>query len=308
MLPVLSDSKQTQIKSVAFQFTRHCPLECGHCYINASPIQNIVLPLNDILKAIKALSLIEPNAEIAFTGGDPFSKIDVLRASCNYAKKHNFKVTINTSGFFAHDEKIALDTLRSVEFDCLEVSYDRFHSRFLNLDLVANCIRAGQALGKHIELHTLACDYDANRLGIKSLTEELHVKVHKSKLIKSKGGRLDELQYSNNTPCTFAHRIVVDEVGDVFPCCNARLIGSTIGTSDKSDYLAGNIFERTAYDLFRSIKYDKALSLISKCGTGIAAQTLGIESNNSYCKTCSDCRKQSNEIPDALITSVNALV
>ena len=159
-------SKQPRIRSLVFQFSRHCPLECGHCYISASPREKLTLETGKIKQALQALATVQPNCPVGFTGGDPFSRLKTLRPIASFARSLGLKVSINTSAFFAKNIEIAEKLLASVEFDVLEVSFDRFHRDVLPFLFAKNCIEATRRLGKPVEIHVLKCDYEKNFEGI----------------------------------------------------------------------------------------------------------------------------------------------
>ncbi|QSX05398.1 radical SAM protein [Sedimentibacter sp. zth1] len=83
-----------------FEITYTCNYKCKYCFISGS--KNKVLRYKEIEKVLYELSLSGIN-ELYLTGGEPFTHPDILKI-IDYCSKLNFKVIIQTNGFYITEE------------------------------------------------------------------------------------------------------------------------------------------------------------------------------------------------------------
>lgn len=124
-----------------------CNFDCPHCIIDAHP-KGVGLSEKEILVLIKTIRRYVPG-EILFSGGEPtlyIREINKLIAAQPFPSK--LKVTLATNGYFANTIASAQKTLSLISnLSRVQLSYDKFHEKFLPLKNVGNlytaCKRSG---------------------------------------------------------------------------------------------------------------------------------------------------------------------
>ena len=98
-----------RIKTLIISLTHKCNFNCTHCLIGAN-FRNKHLMKTDYLKlVINQFSKISTARNIVFTGGEPFTRTDLIEL-VEYSTEHKIFVNIDTNGFLLCDsliEKIA---------------------------------------------------------------------------------------------------------------------------------------------------------------------------------------------------------
>lgn len=284
------------LRSAVFQISRQCPLECGHCYISASPRHRQRLNIENLVEALSAIKKQSPDCVIGFTGGDPFVNLAYLKRASREAKLRNFLITINTSAFFAKTKSAALRVLRQVAVDVLEVSIDRYHLEFQSIEKTRNCVIAAQELGIEVVIHTLEDDLEDTKSDLSKLVNHFSkrgVRLSKSPLFVKKGASIESISHDLGQSCSYAFKIVVDEVGDVFPCCNGQLIG-VLDHVGKEGFVWGNILESSPSEVFEKIQSSRILEIVHAFGPYAACKVAEIPAEGrSYCGACAAaCERQ----------------
>ena len=140
---------------VVWNCTRRCNLHCVHCYADSSDRN-----YPDELTTPEARSFIDDLAEfgapvILFSGGEPFTRPDVLDLAI-YAREKGLRTVFSTNGTLITKEiarrvKEAGVSYVGVSLDGIGDHNDRFRGRkgaFRSaLDGIANCVEAGQRVG-----------------------------------------------------------------------------------------------------------------------------------------------------------------
>lgn len=304
-LPELLDSRVTPLRSLLFQFTRYCPLECGHCYIKASPRERKVLSLDVVKETIDACHSVTKGFTVGFTGGEPFSRISYLREALEFTRSRDLPNVVNTSGFFAKSPNQALRILESLTLDHLEVSLDRYHLNFQPLNLTRNCIEAAQKLRLRTTLCLLSDDFESNTGGIRDYAESLvGIEIRKQDLIPDR--KLSNFTPSRGqfSPCSSAFNIVVDQDGWIFPCCNAEMIGAATDKT-KPKFAVGHVGENNTKKILSETINSKSLQITSLRGPGAACVVAGCESEGlNYCEACVKARGSEHSISENLMKAL----
>ncbi len=136
---------------VVWDFTKQCNLKCKHCYEEAEPV-----PDPDELSTEEAKAAVDRFAEagvaaIAFSGGEPLLRKDLLDV-IRYARSRDFFVSIASNGMLISQERAA--ELKEAGVEYVEISLDGFeetHDSFrgvqgafkMTCEGIRNCVAAG---------------------------------------------------------------------------------------------------------------------------------------------------------------------
>ena len=92
---------------ISWNITKRCNLRCSHCYLNASELEGGEgeLSTHDAKKIIDEIALLNPQAMLIFTGGEPLLRNDCLELT-SYAAGKGLMVVIGTNGTLLDDSTV----------------------------------------------------------------------------------------------------------------------------------------------------------------------------------------------------------
>ena len=122
-----------QVRSLIFEVTRRCQLQCGHCLRGRRQNMELSKEIVD-----KMLSQITSISEITFTGGEPTLNLPIIRYILEQIKKRNIPIYgffIATNGLsnqmeFAHIILDYMPMFEDEEYCSVSVSKDMYHGTY----------------------------------------------------------------------------------------------------------------------------------------------------------------------------------
>ncbi|MGA2679044.1 MAG: radical SAM protein [Sedimentisphaerales bacterium] len=259
-------------RNAGLLLTYKCNAKCEFCYYNCSSQQgpafrseakNGGLMLVDMaINAWQSLKeLAGDNAKIHITGGEPFLYWEHLLEILREAKKNNLGPachgeahqrsrvdTIETNGFWAVDEKIVKERIKSLDelgMSRLKISCDPFHQEYVDIELVRRLaktakellgdarvlVRWGKYLDKPVEMKNITTG-ERNKHYVEAL------KDYPCRFTGRAAGGIAELVASQtveqiasrNCSNTFldAKGVHIDPYGNIFSgTCSGIIIGNT---------------------------------------------------------------------------------
>lgn len=112
--------------------TYNCSLRCKHCYVYSDQRAPGKISLNQISHFLNDGRKFEGIEWIYFGGGEPFTQYPLLLKAIQRARKLEYRVGVETNGYFARTEEAALRLLRPLAImgvEDLRVSNDSLHYR-----------------------------------------------------------------------------------------------------------------------------------------------------------------------------------
>ncbi len=118
---------------VAWNLTRRCNLECGHCYISAGPRETAAgeLTTEECLRIVEEILAVNPTPMFILSGGEPLLREDLCTIA-SYAVERGATAVVGTNGTLLSEAKIA--ELKDAGVTGVAVSVDSldptYHDRF----------------------------------------------------------------------------------------------------------------------------------------------------------------------------------
>lgn len=131
--------------TMALTIHRKCTAQCDMCCFSSGPRDKEELPVDLIYRLINESSFLDGIKSIAITGGEPF--IDYPKVVNVFDKIHeaNKRGSIITNAFWADSIDLALSRLEELKnrgLTRLNISYDLFHRKYVNVKNVKNLLDA----------------------------------------------------------------------------------------------------------------------------------------------------------------------
>lgn len=141
--------EQPVARTVAVMVTRRCNMTCAHCSVESGPGVRSQ-PTEEDLEALITEAADAGACSIAFTGGEPMLREDLVIRLMSLARKCGLQTTITTNGFWGQTftgAKRTMSALRAEGLGLLTLSYDRYHAKFQGAEPGRNILRAAEELG-----------------------------------------------------------------------------------------------------------------------------------------------------------------
>ncbi|MFC1676807.1 radical SAM/SPASM domain-containing protein [Planctomycetota bacterium] len=288
-------------RSAGLMLTYKCNASCEFCYYNCCPQNDGLMPVETAINAWRSLKAIAGNdAKIHLTGGEVFLYWDHLREILIEGQKQKLgKIDlIETNGFWAIDEKIIIERLKTLDelgMHQFKISCDPFHQKFVGIEPVRRLAGlARDMLGDERVLIRWE-EYLENPVDMRELSgEQLNqqymsaVEEYPCRFTGRAGGKLAELfadkQIENfasvNCGGSFlgAKGVHIDPFGNVFSgTCSGIVVGNINNTpleeiwesfSPSQNELINTLFNSGPAGLVEKavqLGYEKAKCYASKC-------------------------------------------
>ena len=136
-----------KFKSIAILVGFSCPLRCSHCSARTN-IKRSSLTEKELLLLRSTVTGMSPE-EILFSGGEPMLYVDTInRIVSAHPRPKNLDVRITTSGYFATSVNRAAQRLSGIHnLKFVQMSYDRFHQKFVPIQNIKNLYMACRESG-----------------------------------------------------------------------------------------------------------------------------------------------------------------
>ncbi len=291
-------------RSAGLMLTYKCNCSCEFCYYNCSPKKDGLMPVETAIKAWRSLKAIAGNeAQIHLTGGEAFLYWEHLREILVEGQKQKLgKVDlIETNGFWAADEKIITERLKTLDelgMYQLKISCDPFHQKFVGIEPVRRLAGLARDILTDERVLIRWEKYLEDPIDMDSLSDEQldqqyiwTVEKYPCRFTGRAGGRLAKL-FANkpiedftsvNCSQSFlgAKGVHIDPFGNVFSgTCSGIVVGNI------NEMGLEEIWERFSPSLNELIK-----TLIDSGPAGLleTAVQLGYEKEKCYASKCHLC-------------------
>lgn len=270
-----------RIKGATLVLTDKCTAECGICCAGCSGRNKRVMServLSDALEMIKELVRADGGdaMTVSFSGGEPFLFYDLLKRGAAKAKELGFSVDVCTNGFWGAWPRDEINAkLTSLGLDCITISADYFHGKFIPEPAIEGAMRyvKGSALKCTLmigETRDAPADTFIVKMGLyKFMT---NIKIHPYMMI-GRAKSMDEknffrLREPGEIKCPAAGSLTIRYDGEVFLC------GGPAWTEDSTSF--GNIRDSSLSDILSSERAKKFSAVLSQKGVfGKASRITG---------------------------------
>ena len=258
--------------TVGLMMTYRCTIACAHCIVKAGPNRTEEISEEEACKWLDELSNYGNKTvkAIAFTGGEPFYNIPLLKKVTDYAGELGFVVTVVTNGYWASSQEKALQVMCQLQnIDVVAVSADVYHQQHIPIENVKNAIFAAQKLGKafRVSLSTRKME-DPEYLSLKEHVLSFISEEDINTAIIIEAGRAendcDTEAYTNDpstAACDMASFPVIFPTGDVIAC-----IGPPITLPHNHPLYLGNLRKEKVKRILDRSKGNRLLHAIRAFG------------------------------------------
>ncbi len=236
---------------VGFIYTQACPLSCNFCCHTKEVVGPGKFDPRSLLPILEDFSRHSSVTRFAFSGGDPFLRLEEILTLMDGARRLGVKQPFHmvTSGYWADSQQGTVDTLtrlRDVGMDALDVSYDTEHARFVRPENIYHIQDACKQLSIRLEVFgnfwhrsETVEDLLPKLTSVESVYSHLVMPVGAAR-IHFRGKRYDipdDRKYSCGKPKVYDIAIYPD--GSVYPCCSG-------GFNREAKLECGNVFVDSA--------------------------------------------------------------
>ena len=127
-----------------------CTLKCKHCYVYSDQKAPGKISLSQVSRFLNDGRKVAGLEWVYFGGGEPFTQYPLLLKAIQRARKLDYRVGVETNGYFARTEEAALRLLRplaSLGVEDLRVSNDAIHYRNPSTSPANKALNAAHRLG-----------------------------------------------------------------------------------------------------------------------------------------------------------------
>lgn len=143
--------------SVAIIIDQKCNIQCRHCCFSSGPKSSQHLTDEEILSIIEQSKKYPEISTIGISGGEAMLRKSIVLESINKIRSIGKKSTLTSNAFWGVTPKKAKDTvigLKNSGLTKLTISYDSFHSEFLNHNRVSNVIDSCKEVGLDFSINS----------------------------------------------------------------------------------------------------------------------------------------------------------
>jgi len=181
------------LKELGINLGYKCNFRCAHCSVVEDPRTKLSQKEVDLLVRIQKRYKFK---SLLFVGGEPTLYIDIanslLRKAGNLSET---SVRITTNGHFADSRDNAVKTLSEfVKLDKVQLSYDKFHAKFLPFGNIKNLYEACKALGKKFSV-AMAIETPMDILLVEKIKEAGRFNIAIQKVLPSGRAKTNHIQH-----------------------------------------------------------------------------------------------------------------
>ncbi len=286
--------------AVLFNIVENCNIKCRHCGYADSDRNGIMTKAQLIDWVGQAIDY--GISHVIFTGGEPFTKYDLLKAGMDTVFLKGGTTGIFTNGWWGKTYNHAFAMLQNLpSIKELYLSSDRYHLEFVPIENIFNVIFAAKNSG--VESVTICITYTTEKEK-KDIIEMLfpvhkHIKFHYgrvirndyiNKLVPDTSDELYKLVPENYSTQCFLHTPLVNPTGAVTMCHIGK--EETHRSIDASPYFLGNLKNSRFVDIFDRSENNYLYQLLRVCGPRAvveAAFELEDDKNMLHQRFASDC-------------------
>ena len=172
-----------RLRDMSFIITDRCTAACKICFFGCRPQNSNALDKEIIKDYIDQFAENNPEAKVAFSGGEALMYREMLLECMSHAKKRGLSSTLVTNCSFAgtvEKTKNILQKLRENGLVSLAVSADVYHQEFIPLQNVKNVLSEGLSMGFKVLVHLMELGDDDS---VSKTLEALRPEIYGARLI-----------------------------------------------------------------------------------------------------------------------------
>jgi hypothetical protein len=130
--------------------TYNCSLRCKHCYVFSDQRAPGKISFSQVSRYLNDGRKMQGIEWIYFGGGEPFTQYPLLLKAIQRARKLNYRVGVETNGYFARTIEAGirmLKPLKNMGVEDLRISNDRLHYKNPRTSPANNALSAAHELG-----------------------------------------------------------------------------------------------------------------------------------------------------------------
>jgi hypothetical protein len=147
------------ISGISILLTYQCPAACDHCVFRSAPGRTETVDLETARAFIEAASRQQPPPSVAFSGGEPFLRLEMMKDLAGEARRRGMAWEVISSSSWCRSAAQAREGLRDLRRLGLETyctSIDRFHLRYVPFRRMRFAVSAALELGIRVVINTMA--------------------------------------------------------------------------------------------------------------------------------------------------------
>lgn len=241
--------------TLGFTIHRACNASCSICCFSSEPTCQEKLNVKRIKEYIDESKEIKEITTIAFTGGEPFLKYDLLAELIQYAKLAGKKVNTVTNGFWANSYEKAYERLMQLKeygLDYLSLSHDAYHKKYIKTENIKNILRATTKL----EIPTSLAIVKVKDEKIGSIIDEIGNDIYTASIkvgpclpvgraIKTfSDEKFDRSIETDKARCAYGGNLVVCYDGTIYPCCSQVIVNTGLGIGNFEDISLKDVMKK----------------------------------------------------------------
>ncbi|MFL7890667.1 MAG: radical SAM protein [Anaerolineales bacterium] len=138
------------VTEVHILLTYNCSLRCKHCYVFSDQRAPGKISFSQVSRYLNDGRKMQGIEWIYFGGGEPFTQYPLLLKAIQRARKLNYRVGVETNGYFARTIEAGirmLKPLKNMGVEDLRISNDRLHYKNPRTSPANNALSAAHELG-----------------------------------------------------------------------------------------------------------------------------------------------------------------
>lgn len=218
--------------TVTIVLTGRCNFRCAHCMPSSDMQNNVYIESSLLSEVLQDLISLDRVKHISFTGGEPFLRLKELKKAINAVHDSGRTSSCVTNAYWAKDADKAMFILKELRLKRLTISFDQFHSPFVEVQTIKNAIAACNSLGIDCAVrvsYTNAPDEEINYV-VSALAEFNGKYVLQHQPVEAFGRASEEIDgdklfegNSIGSICSNCDSHVVNHDGQVYGCCGPSL-------------------------------------------------------------------------------------
>lgn len=302
--------ERQQISSVTVLLTYACPAACSHCVFESNPSRRETVNPETARRFVLAAARQDPRPTLAFSGGEPFLQLALMRELTDLAASHGMpSEVISSSGWATSDQRArsVLSDLHTRGMRTYATSIDDYHVAFIDPRKMRRTVNTALDLGYRVvinstitkQTHGHEAEYVSKLTGLPAETLARCV-VHPFSMVPVGRARsnVNEFLYLHEDlreGCPFATEIItLSPLGFVYPCCG-MVIGEPTSSADLfiQDSLDGRSTDDIAA-ILNALKKDLFFKLLQVIGPyrllqEIKARNPQLVARDHYTGSCDAC-------------------
>lgn len=277
--------------------TRRCPMSCAHCSTLSHPMATDEIPDEPAERFVDSFKIADPPELLCLSGGEALLRPALVRSLVSRAAKAGTSTYLMSGMFFASEGRIPQPVRQAIAgLAHFSASIDQYHEKFVPRKEIFKALASIRELGVSISIQSVSngiedAYFQDLLVGIEAYFGR-SVPVFYL-LLKPIGRaaewfqpRSEKLESHAIAPCKVASWPAVSFDGQIYACCNQRVIEGGQG-----EHLSIGDIAETDWRTVRARMLERpVLRVIRTLGPTSAALLSGSPIGHGQCRTCSSIR------------------